>query len=59
MSPDTPGHFEALMRAGVMAARSGDFEGALGLYERALQAEPKNPVPLIYRGLTLQGMNQL
>ena len=47
------------MRAGVMAARSGDFEGALSLYDRALQVAPANPLPLIYRGLTLQGMNEL
>jgi len=48
----------ALHQLGVIAARSGDFAGAVNLIGRSIDADPSNPAAFNDRGIALKGLGQ-
>ena len=51
--------YDALMRIGAAARGGGDLANALGVYRRAAQVDPLNPVPLVAAGDVLLEMGSV
>jgi len=51
--------YDALMRIGAAARSSGDLVNALGVYRRASEVDPLNPVPLVAAGDVLLEMGSI
>ena len=49
LDPNTPRRYTAL--AGIYLFALNDYEMAVTIYSRALEADPQDPIALFYRGL--------